>query len=103
MKDAQGVLLSLAPALMGTVALKCGGTVIWYVNSAQFLAISNLDQMLEEHAISPTSSSSSTILQLIQFAIVCVLVNVLMHALQSGSFPTLYMLLQHAHIPVIWT
>ncbi|KAG1853455.1 hypothetical protein DFJ58DRAFT_841638 [Suillus subalutaceus] len=59
------------------------------------------DVMLEEHATSLLSSSPSTTVQLVRFAIICVLVNVLMHTLQSGAFSTLYMLLQHACIPFV--
>ncbi|KAG1784435.1 WD40-repeat-containing domain protein [Suillus plorans] len=51
------------------------------------------DVMPEEHVTSLSSPSPSTAVQLVRFAIICVLVNALMHALQSGAFSTLYVLL----------
>jgi hypothetical protein len=69
------------------------------------LAISNHLQISIEDKASPPSpfAGTSPTFQLVRFAIICVLVNIAMHALYSGTLSNLSQLLYDSAVDSIWT
>jgi hypothetical protein len=93
-KGAQGAPLLLAVASMGIVTSRCGRRVNRYGSCISILAqFIYLLQAWQEADVTPPSPSAGTspTMQLVRFAVICVLVNVVTHALHSGSLSNFYL------------